>query len=242
MRNTYVDVENGRLFKIFWNGKEIEDVRDFSCSYKQSEDQKSEETTDATTGKKKEPDPPRGKELKELEFSVQYVSTIMGDQLREQIRSWEARLTFVDDLYLHGEKFGPPWQLREVKVGDVLFNDSGEIMKCKVTVKFKEYEESTSSVKMINSFTAFPFGPDGAKKAMAMQDEPPPAEVPTKVKVGDYVKVLGSKYVNPDGSQTIAIPDFVKNTTHPISKIDEPNNKVLLGSINSWVRLDEVSL
>lgn len=239
MRNKYVDVENGRLFKIFWNGKEIEDVRDFSCSYKQSEDQKEE--VDATTGKKKETTPPRGKELKTLDFSVQYVSTIMGDQIREQIRSWEARLTFVDDLYLHGEKFGPPWQLREVKVSDVLFNDSGEIMKCKVSVSFKEYEESTTSVKMINSFTAFPFGPDGAKKAMAMQDDQP-AETPTKLKVGDYVKVLGSKYVNYDGSQTIAIPDFVKNKTHPISKIDEPNNKVLLGSISSWVRLDEVSL
>lgn len=161
----------------------------------------------------------RGTELFPLSFSTT-LHAGAGVDIRAEIAEWEKLVTKVNYFYLNGKLLhSKQLQLRKVAVSDVRLDDLGRMRLATLSFEFKEYDASTTSVK-ISTNTA-------AKKATTKT-----------IKVGDYVKPTGKKYAT---GQTI--PDWVKKQKHKVSQIK--SDRLLLGhpsGINSWVYKNEVTL
>lgn len=161
----------------------------------------------------------RGKELFPLSFSTT-LHAGAGVDIRKEISEWEALVTKVNYFYLNGKKlYSKQLQLRKVAVSDVRLDDLGRMRLATLSFEFKEYDASTTSVKIKTNTTV--------KKSTAKT-----------IKVGDYVKPTGKKYAT---GQTI--PAWVKQRKHKVSQIK--SDRLLLGhpsGINSWVFKNEVTL
>lgn len=179
----------------------------------------------------------RGKELFPLSFTT-VLHSGAGVDVQGEIDSWSELVTQVDYFYLGGKKFGPgKLQLRSVKVSNTKLDNKGRIRLATLSFEFKEYDEATTSVKVTTTASALTASKEEKAKAKTTNTAVQKAATRT-IKVGDYVKPVGSKYTN--GAK---IPNWVKNQKHKVSKIS--GNKVLLGypsGICSWVYLSEVTL
>lgn len=180
----------------------------------------------------------RGTELFPLSFTMSLHSGA-GVDVRAEIESWERLVTKVDYFYLGGKRLGPKLQLRSVSVGNVEIDGFGRMLFANLSIEFKEYDATTSSVTV--NTTAIAVSPSADDKAQNAPENPQIKSAETKtITVGSYVKPVGTKY-----STGKTIPDWVKNQSHIVSKINESQNLVLLGAnggINSWVYLSEVTL
>ena len=175
-------------------------------------------------------------------FSVSFTTVLhsgAGVDVRTEIESWKNLVTKVNYLYLNGKRFGPALQLRKVSVSNVKLDDFGRMRLATLSFELKEYDASTSSVKAdVSSLNTKPSADEKkqTKKANARVKK----AKEQSIDIGSYVKPVGSKYTT---GQTI--PEWVKERSHKVSKIDKAQNAILLGSpdgINSWVYLDEVTL
>lgn len=178
----------------------------------------------------------RGTELFPLSFTT-VLHSAAGVDVRAEIESWKAEVTKVNYFYLGGKKLGPKLQLRKVAVDSVQLDDLGRMRLATLSFEFKEYDPDTTSVKVSTSALNVK-----ASTSSKTQKKTTNTAVKTStkktIKVGDYVRPTGKKYVT---GQTI--PAWVKNTSHKVSQIKGKN--VLLGhpsGINSWVYLSEVTL
>ena len=175
----------------------------------------------------------RGTELFPLTFSTTLHSGA-GVDVRAEIESWKALVTQVNYFYLGGELLGPMLQLRKVNVNDVKLDDLGRMRLATLSFEFKEYDESTTSVKVDTS--ALKVKASTSDKEEKKTTNTAVAKAETKsIKVGDNVKPTGKKYAT---GQTI--PQWVKERSHKVAQIK--SDRVLLGGINSWVYLSEVTL
>ncbi len=180
----------------------------------------------------------RGSELFPLSFTTTLHSEA-GVDVRAKIASWKALVTKVNYFYLGGKQLGPKLQLRKVSVGSVKTDDSGRIRLATLSFEFKEYDPDTTSVK-VNTSALKVKASTTIKAQVKTINTAVQKAVKKTIKVGDYVKLTGTKYAT---GQTI--PAQVKQRSHKVSQIKESQNKVLLGSpngINSWVYLSEVTL
>lgn len=186
-----------------------------------------------TSTEDKQPTNQRGTELFPLTFSTTLHSGT-GVDIRAEIKSWEALVTKVNYFYLGGELLGPMLQLRKVSVSDVKLDDLGRMRLATISFEFKEYEASTTSVKVDTS--ALEVKASTIEKEQKKTINTAVAKAETKsIKVGDNVKPTGTKYAT---GQTI--PQWVKERSHKVIQIKK--DRVLLGGINSWVYLNEVTL
>lgn len=211
------------------NSKKILALENLSFSFSQVADE------NTSTGEKKTTNE-RGTELFPLNFTTTLHSGA-GVDVREEIESWQALVTKVNYLYLNGKRLGPKLQLRKVSVNVQHLDDLGRMRLAVLSFEFKEYDASTTSVKVDTS--ALDVEPSTDEKAQKKTTNSAVANADTKtIKVGSYVKPTGEKYYT--GQK---IPEWVKERSHEVSQIKE--NIVLLGypkGINSWVYLNEVTL
>jgi hypothetical protein len=163
-----------------------------------------------------------------------------GVDIRSEIESWKALVTKVNYFYLNGKKLYPkPLQLRQVSVSDVTLDDLGRMRLATLSFTFKEYDASTTSVKVSTSALNVKAS-TSSKSAKKKTNTAAKKATTKKITVGCRVKPTGKKYAT---GQTI--PNWVKQQSHVVSQIKESQNKVLLGhpnGINSWVYLSEVTL
>lgn len=178
----------------------------------------------------------RGTELFPLSFETQLHSGA-GIDVRAEIESWEALVTKAGDFYLQGRRLGPPLQLKQVTVGDVILDDFGRIRAAKLSFSFIEYDPATTPV--LDPTSALHIGPAADdKKEMAPANSQLAAAETTGLKVGCKVKPTGEKYYTGE-----KIPQWVKDRAHIVSQIR--GEKTLLGhpdGINSWVYTAELTL
>ncbi len=204
-------------------------LTNLAFSYTQVADNNSSTEENQTTNQ-------RGKELFPLTFDT-VLHSGAGIDVRAEIESWEALVTQVNYFYLAGTRLGPKLQLRKVSVSNTKIDDFGRLRLATLAFEFKEYDASTSSVKVDTS--ALDIGPSADDKAQKKITNAAVGKASEEsIKVGSYVKPTGTKYAT---GQTI--PEWVKNQSHKVSKID--GNRVLLGAdsgISSWVYLNEVTL
>ena len=209
--------------------KKVVALEGLSFSYEQVADNNS-----STEDKK--PTNERGTELFPLTFSTTLHSGA-GVDVRKEIESWEKLVTKVNYFFLNGKKLGPMLQLRKVSVTELKLDDLGRMRLAKLSFEFKEYDADTTSVKVDTSAlnVLASIGSKGEKKKINTAVK----KANTKtIKVGDYVKITGTKYVT--GQK---IPNWVKERKHKVSKFK--GDRVLLGAktgINSWVYKKDVSL
>ena len=209
------------------SAKKVVALEGLGFSYTQISDGTDDKKT--TAGK-------RGTELLPLSFTTMLHSGA-GVDVWAEIASWKSLVTKVNYFYLNGKNLGPKLQLRKVDVSETKLDDFGRLRLAKLSFEFKEYDETTTSVKVSTS----------ARNVMASfisKSQKKTTNTAVKkaakktVKVGDYVKPTGKKYAT---GQTI--PDWVKQRSHKVSQIK--GNKVLLGypsGIRSWVYKDEITL
>lgn len=85
----------------------------------------------------------KGRELQTVSFSTTYLREA-GTDPRGQLAEWDAQVGNAYPLYIGGKVFGPKkLQLQDVSVTDVLFDNAGNMIKCKVGLTFKEYSASS---------------------------------------------------------------------------------------------------
>lgn len=206
-------------------------IQDLSFSYSQVADNNTSTEEKKTTNE-------RGVELFPLSFTtILHAGT--GVDVWEEIESWKSLVTKVNYFYLGGKQLGPKLQLRKVSVGNVKTDDIGRIHLATLSLEFKEYDADTTSVKVNTSALKIEASKDTKEQKRNENTAIERAEQKT-VKVGDYVKPTGTKYVTGKN-----IPTWVKQRSHKVSQIRESQNKVLLGhpdGINSWVYLSEITL
>jgi len=206
-------------------------LQDLSFSYSQAADNNTSIEEKKTTNE-------RGTELFPLSFTT-VLHAGAGVDIWEEIESWKNLVTKVDYFYLGGRQLGPQLQLRKVSVGSIKTDDMGRIWTAALSFEFKEYDPDTSSAEVNTSALDVKAGTTAKEQMKTANTAVQEAEKKT-VRVGDYVKPIGTKYAT---GQTI--PEWVKQRSHKVSQIKESQNRVLLGSpdgINSWVYLSEVSL
>ena len=178
----------------------------------------------------------RGVDLFPLSFST-VLHSGAGVDVRAEIESWQKLVTKVNYFYLGGKKLGPKLQLRKVSVGSVTLDDLGRMRVATLSFEFKEYEADKTSAPV--STTALNVTASTSSKSNMKNENTAASSAKTRtIKVGDYVKPTGKKYVT---GQTI--PGWVKERSHKVSQIK--GDRVLLGNpdgINSWVYLREVTL
>ena len=178
----------------------------------------------------------RGTELFPLSFTTTLHSGA-GVDVRAEIESWQALVTKVNYFYLGGKQLGPKLQLRKVSVSDVKLDDLGRMRLATLSFEFKEYEQETVSTD--TSTSALNVTASTSTKAQKKAKNKAVENAPTStIKVGDYVKTTGTKFVS---GQTI--PDWVKKRKHKVSQIK--GDQVLLGypsGVCNWAWLSEVTL
>lgn len=87
----------------------------------------------------------KGRELQTVSFSTTYLREA-GTDPRGQLAEWYAQVGNAYPLYLGSNIFGPPkLQLQNVDVSDVLLDNAGNMIKCKVGLTFKEYSASSTT-------------------------------------------------------------------------------------------------
>lgn len=180
----------------------------------------------------------RGTELFPLSFTTTLHSGA-GVDVWAEIESWKELVTQVDDFYLGDKNLGPKLQLRKVSVSNVKTDDFGRIRLATLSFEFKEYDHDTTSVKVSTSALNVTASTSD-KEAKKTTNTAVNTANKNSIKVGSYVKPTGQKYATGE-----TIPKWVKQRSHKVSQIKTSQNKVLLGhpnGINSWVRLDEVTL
>lgn len=213
------------------SAKQIIALEDLSFSYTQVADENTSTEEKKTTNE-------RGTELFPLSFTTTLHSGT-GVDIWKEIQSWKDLVTKVNYFYLGGKKLGPKLQLRKVAVSNTKLDDNGRIRLATLSFEFKEYEASTTSVKVTTSALNVKASTNEKVQAKTTNKSVKTAKKKT-IKVGDYVKPTGKKYAT---GQTI--PNWVKQRSHKVSQINESQNKVLLGypsGICSWVFLNEVTL
>ena len=172
-------------------------------------------------------------------FNASFQTTLhaaAGIDIRAEIDAWEALVTKAGIIYLNGRQLGPRVQLRRVDVGSVKLDDFGRMRLAVLSFSFVEYNAATTSVP---DSTAARWDLTTEQKAeLAIPNAAAIAAAKTTFAVGQYVKIVGSKYAT---GQTV--PQWVKDRAHVISQIS--GAKALLGSpsgINSWVLLADLSM
>ena len=213
------------------SSKKVVALKGLSFSYKQVADNN-------TSTEDEKPTNERGTELFPLTFTTTLHSGA-GVDVRAEIESWSKLVTKVNYFYLGGKKLGPKLQLRKVEVGSVQTDDLGRIRLATLSFEFKEYDHDTTSVKVSTSALNVKAS-TSAKSSKKKTNTAASTANKTPIKVGSYVKPTGKKYATGE-----TIPKWVKQRSHKVSQIKTSQNKVLLGhpnGINSWVRLDEVTL
>lgn len=213
------------------SSKKVVALKGLSFSYKQVADNN-------TSTEDEKPTNERGTELFPLTFTTTLHSGA-GVDVRAEIESWSKLVTKVNYFYLGGKKLGPKLQLRKVEVGSVQTDDLGRIRLATLSFEFKEYDHDTTSVKVSTSALNVKASTSSKSQKKTTNTAAKNATKKT-IKVGSYVKPTGKKYATGE-----TIPKWVKQRSHKVSQIKTSQNKVLLGhpnGINSWVRLDEVTL
>lgn len=213
------------------SSRKVVTLQDLSFSYSQVADNNTSAEEKKTTNE-------RGTDLFPLSFTTTLHSGA-GVDVRAEIESWKELVTQVNYFYLGGKQLGPMLQLRKVSVGNVKTDDSGRIRLATLSFEFKEYDPDTTSVK-VNTSALKVQASTTIKAQIKTTNTAVQKAVKKTIKVGDYVKLTGTKYAT---GQTI--PAQVKQRSHKVSQIKESQNKVLLGhpdGINSWAYLSEVTL
>lgn len=175
----------------------------------------------------------RGTELFPLKFTTT-LHSCAGVDVRAEIESWEALVTQVNYFYLNGKKLGPKLQLRKVSVDVKHLDDLGRMRLAVLTFEFKEYDADTTSVKVSTSALNVTASTSSKSQNKVTNTAVQNAETKT-VEVGSYVKAIGKKYYTGE-----IISELVKQHSYIVSKIKD--NRVLLGGINKWVYLNEITL
>lgn len=172
-------------------------------------------------------------------FTLSFQSTLhsgAGVDIRAEIAAWQALVTKAGVLYINGQAIGPRLQLRKLDVGSVKLDDFGRMRLAMLSFSFAEYNATTTSVP---DSTATRWDLTTEQKAeLAIPNAAAIAAAKVTFAVGQYVKIVGSKYTT---GQTV--PQWVKDQTHVISQIS--GAKALLGhpnGINSWVLLADLSM
>ncbi len=213
------------------SSRKITAIENLAFSYEQIADNNTSTEDKKTTNE-------RGTELFPLSFST-VLHAGAGVDVRKEITSWKKLVTKVNYFYLNGKKLGPKLQLRKVGVDSVKLDNFGRILLATLTFEFKEYNAKTTSVKVKTSALKVTASQE-TKSQKKTQNSQAKKSVSKSVKVGDYVKITGSKYCTGQ-----SIPKSVLNKKHKVSSIMESQNRVLLGypkGINSWVYLDQITL
>ena len=211
------------------SSKKVVALEGLSFSYSQVADENTSTEEKKTTNE-------RGTELFPLSFTTTLHSGA-GVDVRAEIESWQKLVTKVNYFYLGGKRLGPKLQLRKVAVDSVKLDDLGRIRLATLSFEFKEYDPDTTSVKVSTSALNVKASTSAKSQKKTTNTAAKKATKKT-IKVGDYVKTTGKKYVTGQ-----PIPGYVKERKHKVSKIK--GNHVLLGSpsgINSWVYKSEITL
>lgn len=208
------------------NAKKILALQDLAFSYSQAADNNSSTEKKKTTNE-------RGIDLFPLTFKT-VLHASAGVDIRSEISSWKALLTKVNYFYLNGKKLFPKQlQLRNVSVGEVKTDNLGRMLMATLSFEFKEYDASTSSVKVTTTATSVKADKTTKKEKKTTNKKVAKATKNT-AKVGSSVKITGKKY---SSGKTVSTKD--KNKSHKITKISG-NLAQLDGS--DWVSLDEISM
>ena len=125
------------------SAKQIIALEDLSFSYTQVADENTSTEEKKTTNE-------RGTELFPLSFTT-ILHSGAGVDVWKEIESWKALVTKVNYFYLGGKKLGPKLQLRKVAVSNTKLDDKGRIRLATLSFEFKEYDASTTSVKVTTS-------------------------------------------------------------------------------------------
>lgn len=202
-------------------------LEDLAFSYTQIADENDSTEDKSTTNS-------RGTELFPLSFTTKLVAGT-GVDVRQEIKSWKALVTKTNYFYLNGKKLFPKMlQLRQVSVSDVTLDNLGRMRTAKLSFTFKEYDKKTTSVKVTSSAKKITASSDEKKAKITTNIQLKKAAI-TEIKVGSYVKMIGSTYTT---GQTI--PDAVKLRSFVVSKIS--GNEITLEGISNRVKVDEVTL
>lgn len=87
----------------------------------------------------------RGRELRPISFETTYWRAL-GVDPRAQIEEWEAQIGQAYPLYVGTKRFGPPKMiLTEVSTSDIKLTASGEMLSCKIALKFEEHSDGKKS-------------------------------------------------------------------------------------------------
>lgn len=220
-----------------WKGKrwevspsKIYSLEGFSTTFKLKVDQNQDKEGSPATNV-------RGRELVPLSFDVT-ISDAVGINVRAEIESWEALIGETGPFYLGGKRFGPElMQLQSVGVSDVVIDDIGRIRSAKLRLDFEEYaDEAAKSKPKATPASTKDIGPSSQDKATKKPINPQLNQATsTGMGVGSRIRIVGSNYATGE-----KVPQWVKDSTYTISKVS--GEKALIGGINSWVYLKDLSL
>lgn len=120
------------------SASKIVGIEDFKTAYALKTDTNADTSGTPPTNTK-------GRELQTVSFSTTYLREA-GTDPRGQLAEWYAQVGNAYPLYLGEKTFGPPkLQLQNVDVSDVLLDNAGNMIKCKVGLTFKEYSNSSTT-------------------------------------------------------------------------------------------------
>lgn len=212
------------------DSQQIVAIQDLSFSYSASADNNTSTEDKKTTNE-------RGMDLFPLNFTTTLHSGTGVDVMAE-IESWQSLVTETNYFYLGGKQLGPMLQLRKVSISNVKIDDLGRIRLATLSFEFKEHDSDTTKVKVNTS--AMEVKASAEMKTQKKITNSAVKKAPKiTIKIGDYVKLTGSKYLNGQ-----AIPASAKQRNHKVIRINERQNKVLLSSNGdkNWVSLNEITL